>query len=141
MSYIIVGTVIFSGLVTAGSHIKAGNEQEQQLEQQADQEKLAAESQELQRRQQLNKVLAQNIVSQAMGGISTEGTPASIAMQTAKNVSVSEGIESVSQRMRAAALKSAGRSARKVANMQGAATFIGSLGQAASLGGNNATKS
>jgi hypothetical protein len=51
---------------------------------------MAAQSRELQRREELNRALASNVVGQAMSGISGEGTPASIALASAERASLSE---------------------------------------------------
>jgi hypothetical protein len=63
------------------------------LNRQAEEEKIAAEGRELQRKQELNRVLAANNVSQSMSGITGEGTPASIALESAKQIGSSEGYD------------------------------------------------
>jgi hypothetical protein len=60
---------------------------------------MAAQSRELQRREELNRALASNVVGQAMSGISGEGTPASIALASAERASLSEGTIGLSEKL------------------------------------------
>ena len=83
MTWVIVATVV-AGAVSANAQRNAGKAQEIEYEKQAEQEKLSAEGRELTRRQQLNKVLSANIVSLADSGMSGEGTPESISLESAK---------------------------------------------------------
>jgi hypothetical protein len=71
-------------LLSARGQYVAGKTQEIELKRQAEEERLAAQSRELQRREELNRALAANVVGQAMSGISGEGTPASIALASAE---------------------------------------------------------
>ena len=69
-------TILAIALTAAGTatgaygQVQAGKAQEEQMKQQAEQERLAAESRELQRREELNRALASNVVAQSMSGIS-----------------------------------------------------------------------
>ena len=91
MSFYLVGAVVLSAVVGVTAERKATAADKIELKRQADEEKLSAEGQEIERRQRLNKVLAANIVGQASSGISGEGTPESIALGSAKKASASEG--------------------------------------------------
>jgi hypothetical protein len=60
--------------VGARAQYVSGKTQQIELQRQAEEERLAAQSRELQRREELNRALAANVVGQAMSGISGEGT-------------------------------------------------------------------
>jgi hypothetical protein len=76
--FVIVGSLIVVGTaVQVYGQLEAGKDQESMLKGQAEQERLAAESRELERQQKLNKALAANAVGMGMSGIKAEGTPAS----------------------------------------------------------------
>lgn len=125
MSWVVTAIVVTTA-VTADAQKKAAKAQEYELERQAEQEKISAESRELERRQRLNKILAANVVSQAASGIKAEGTPESIALESAKQASLSEGIESLSDKLRQAALKRQAAETRRAGNAQVASTLLSS---------------
>ena len=106
MSFWIIGSLL---AVSTGTQIygqlEAGKDQEAALKEQAEQERVAAESRELERQQKLNKALAANAVGMGMSGIKAEGTPASIALQSAKNIGLSEGMTRLSDRLAQAQLR------------------------------------
>ena len=104
--------------VSAYGGIQSGKAQEQALKEQAKQEELAAQSQELQRRQELNRALAANVAALSTAGISGEGTPASLALESAKQAGLSEMTIDLSERLRRSALE---RKARSGAEDLGAA--------------------
>lgn len=124
-----------AGTAIAGStalstygQIEAGKAQQEALERQAEQEKIAAEGRELQRRQELNKVLASNIVGMSTSGMKGEGTPASIALESAKQIGTSEGMIGLSDRLRQAQLRRQGAMARGTAGIQAASTLLSGAG-------------
>ena len=124
-----------AGTAIAGStalstygQIEAGKAQQESLERQAEQEKIAAEGRELQRRQELNKVLASNIVGTSTSGMTGEGTPASIALESAKQIGTSEGMIGLSDRLRQAQLRRQGAMARGTAGIQAASTLLSGAG-------------
>lgn len=102
MTWVVVGVALFSAGVSANTQKNVADAQAFELERQAEEEKISAEGQEVQRRQRLNKVLAANVVGQVTSGISGEGTPESIALASAKQASISEGIEGLSKRLKSA---------------------------------------
>lgn len=116
--------LIASTVLTVKGQIDTKKAKEIEFEQQAEQEKISAEGRELQRRQKLNKVLAANIVGVSTSGISGEGTPASIALESAKQASLSEGIEGLSTRLKQAQLKRQGKNVRVAGNIQAASTLL-----------------
>ena len=122
-----------SGGVSARSQYVAGKTQEIELNRQAEEERLAAQSRELQRREQLNKALAANVVGQAMSGISGEGTPASIALASAKKAGLSEATISLSDKLKQAQLRRQAKSAKQAGYLQDTSTLLKTAGQAAQL--------
>lgn len=124
-----------AGTAIAGStalstygQIEAGKAQQEALEEQARQEKIAAEGRELERRRELNKVLASNIVGMSTSGLVAEGTPASIALKSAKTIGTSEGMIGLSDRLRQAQLRRQGAMARGTAGIQAASTLLSGAG-------------
>ena len=135
MAWLITATVVMavSTGVQVYGQIEAGKAQEDALKEQARQEKIAAEGRELERQQQLSKALAANTVGLAAGNIGMEGTPASIALESAQNIGMSEGMIGMSDRLAQAQLKRQGKNARSAANLQAAGTLLSGVSQAAAL--------
>ena len=88
MVWPIVAAIVTSTAITATGQIKAGRAQEREYKRQAQQEKMAAESRELERQQKLNAALAANIAGMGAAGMKFEGTPSSIALESAKQASL-----------------------------------------------------
>jgi hypothetical protein len=128
MSWVIVAAVatIASVGVSAYGQIEAGKAQQEEFERQAEEEKIAAEGRELERKQELNRVLAANNVSQSMSGITGEGTPASISLESAKQIGASEGMINLSEKLKRAQLRRQGAMARTTANIGATSTILGS---------------
>ncbi len=132
----IVAAIAVGTTVTAVGQRNAGKAQQIEMNRAAEEEKLAAESLELQRRQELNKVLAANNAALAAGNIGMEGTPASIALGSAEQASLSEGMAGLSSRLKQAQFKRQGSTARSAGNLSAASTL---LSGAAQIGQANAT--
>jgi hypothetical protein len=132
MSWIITAVVV-SGVAQAGMQVQAGKSQKVELEKQAEDEKFAAQGRELERRQQLNKILAANTVSLAGGNVATEGTPSSISLESAKQIGISEGVNKLSDKLRQAQLKRQGSNALSGAKLAGASTLLSTGTKAAQL--------
>ena len=124
---------LLSGAVGAYGQVQAGKAQKVALKEQAKQEEVAAESQELQRRQELNKALAANAAALSTAGISGEGTPASLALASAKQVGLSEATIDVSENLRQAALKRQAKQATQTAGLTAASTLLSGGAKAAQL--------
>lgn len=122
-----------STAVTVSQQRAQAGIQSAELERQADQEKISAEGLELQRRQRLNKILAANVVSQAVSGTTGEGTPAAISLSSAKQASISEGIESLSDRLRRSQLTRQASNIRGAGKIQAVSTLLKGGFQAARL--------
>lgn len=103
---------------------KAVSKQQQyDLERQAEIEKLEARDTELDRRERLNKVLSANIQSVASMA-SSEGSPQSVSLESAKTASQSEASESLSDRIRQDLLKRQARQAKSVGDLRAASTLL-----------------
>ena len=126
MSFAIVAAVATaaSTAVSVYGQVQSGKAQQSEFERQAEEEKIAAEGRELQRKQELNKVLAANEVSASMSGMTGEGTPASIALESAKQIGASEGMINLSDKLKRAQLRRQGANARSTANIQATSTLL-----------------
>ena len=134
MSFAIVAAIAVSTAVTAYGQVQGAKIQQSEFERQAEEEKIAAEGRELQRKQELNKVLAANAVSASMSGMTGEGTPASIALESAKQIGASEGMINLSDKLKRAQLRRQGANARAMANIQATSTLLkGSVGVAQAM--------
>jgi hypothetical protein len=124
--------VIFTILAAVGAgisaygQVEAGKAQQKEFERQAEEEKIAAQGRELQRREQLNEQLAANNAALAASGIATEGTPASVALESAKAISASEGMIGLSERLKQGQLRRQGKMARSTANIGATSTLLNS---------------
>jgi hypothetical protein len=125
---------LVAGGVSAYGQVQAGKAQEAQMKQQAEEERLAAESRELQRREELNRALASNIAAQSMAGIAGEGTPASLALESAKKAGLSEATIDLSEKLRQSALIRAGKMAKQTAYIEGASTLLSATAKAGEAG-------
>jgi hypothetical protein len=121
---LMVGALVVSTGLQAYGQLEAGKDQEAALKTQAEQERVAAESRELERQQNLNRALAANAVGMGMSGIKAEGTPASIALESAKNVGLSEGMLKLSDRLAQAQLRRQGAAASSAAKIGAASTLL-----------------
>ena len=125
------GALVAVGASTALSAygaIESGKAQQEALERQAEEEKIAAEGRELERKQQLNRVLVANAVSASMSGETGEGTPASISLESAKQIGSSEGMINLSEKLKRAQLRRQGQMARGTAGIQAASTLLSGAG-------------
>ena len=127
----LIGASVAGTAITAYGQIEAGKAQEAALKQQAEQERLAAESRELERQQSLNKALAANAVGMGVSGIKAEGTPASIALESAENIGLSEGMTKLSDRLAQAQLIRQGKNARQASQYAAAGTLLSGAGDIA----------
>jgi len=136
MSWVITAIALTAAgtATSAYGQIQAGKAQEIQLKEQAKQEELAAQSQELQRRQELNRALAANVAALSTAGISGEGTPASLALASAEQVGLSEATIDLSERLRRASLERQAQTAKGTAYIGAASTLLSGGAKAASLG-------
>ena len=115
--------------------IEASKGQQDELNRQAEEKKIAAEFEETKRRQALNRALAANNLSMSMDGLSGEGTPSSISLKNAENIGFSEGVNNLSARLEQSQLRRQARNARFTGNMQGVSTLMKGATQAVMLAG------
>ena len=135
MSWLITATVAMGvgTAVSAYGQVQAGKVQEDALKEKARQEKIAAEGRELERQKQLAKALAANAVSLAAGNLEMEGTPSSIALESTKNIGMSEGMIGMSDRLAVAQLKRQGKNAKSAAYLQATSTLLSGGAETAKL--------
>ena len=124
MSFFVVAAMAASTALSVYGQVEAGKAQQDELNRQAEEEKIAAEGRELQRKQEFNRVLAANAVSQSMSGITGEGTPASISLESAKQIGSSEAMINLSEKLKRAQLRRQGANARSTANIQATSTLL-----------------
>ena len=122
--WVVVAAIAASTAVSVYGQVQGGKIQQSELERQAEEEKIAAEGRELQRKQELNKVLAANAVSASMSGQTGEGTPASIALESSKQIGSSEGMINLSDKLKRAQLRRQGANARSMANIGATSTLL-----------------
>lgn len=133
MSFAIVaGLMAASTAVSVYGQIQGGKSQESELNRQAEEEKIAAEGRELQRKQELNKVMAANAVSASMSGVTGEGTPASIALESAKQIGSSEGMIKLSDNLKIAQTLRQSKNARATANINATTSLLSGAASAVS---------
>ena len=125
----IVAAIAVSTVTTAVGQRNAGKAQQIEMNRAAEEEKIAAESLELQRKQELNKVLAANNAALAAGNIGMEGTPSSIALGSAEQASLSEGMAGLSSRLKQAQFKRQGATAKSAGNLSAASTLLSGTAQ------------
>ena len=126
MSFVIVSAVatIAATATSVYGSVQAGKAAEDAAKEQARQEKIQAESEELARREELNKQLAAQNAAMAASGVATEGTPASIALDSAKTISQSEGMISLSGKLARAQTVRAGKTAKSAAYTKATSTLL-----------------
>ena len=141
MAFVIVAAQVAVAVGAATSiygQVQAGKSQQQEFERQAEEEKIAAEGRELQRKQELNKVLAANANSAAMSGMTGEGTPASIALESAKQIGASEGMINLSEKLKRAQLRRQGKAANRAGKLGALGSAVGlAMGSGLMSAGNN----
>jgi hypothetical protein len=131
---ILATLAVISGATSAYGQVQAGKAQEASFKEQAKQEEMAAQSQELARRQELNRALAANVAALSTAGISGEGTPASLSLESAKQAGLSEMTIDLSERLRRASLQRQAQAARQQGQLGAASTLLQTGVQVATLG-------
>jgi len=119
-----------STAVNAYGQYQTGKAQQEALERQAEEEKLRAKTEELARREELNRTLAANQVAMATSGISGM-TPESIALESARKVSESESVIALSESLKQRQLKRQGEAARYAGTIGAASTILSGAESAA----------
>ena len=127
MSFVVVAAyaALASTAVTAYGQVQAGKAQQESLERQAEEEKLRASTEELARREELNRALAANQLAMASGGISGV-TPESISLESAKQIGASEQVIGLSEKLKQAQLQRQAQAARTQGIMGATSTLLSS---------------
>jgi hypothetical protein len=123
-----IGASVAGSVLSAYGQIQSGKAQESALKAKAEQERIAAESRELERQQKLNAAQAANIVAMGLSGKKAEGTDASIALESSKQVGLSEGMIGLSERLAQAQYLRQGANARKGSQYAAAGTLLSGAG-------------
>jgi hypothetical protein len=127
--YALIGA---STAVSAYGQVQTGKAQQEALERQAEEEKLRAKTEELARREELNRTLAANQVAMATSGISGM-TPESIALESARKVSESESVIALSESLKQRQLKRQGEAAKYAGTIGAASTILSGAESAAKV--------
>ena len=124
MSYVIAAIAITGQVVSTFATVEAGKARQEALERRAEEEKFAAQTEELKRQEQLNAIQAANIVALSNSGIKTEGTPASIALKTSEIIGESTGVNIASLSNRLRGLQAEGEMAKQTGYIQAASLLM-----------------
>lgn len=130
MAFYVVAAIAASTAVTAYGQVQAGKAQQEALERQAEEEKLRAKTEELARREELNRTLAANQVAMATSGISGM-TPESIALDSARKISESESVIALSESLKQRQLIRQGEAAKYAGTMGAVSTILSGATSAA----------
>ena len=104
--------------------VQAGKAAEDAAKEQARQMKIQAESEELARREELNRQQAAAVAALAASGIGAEGTQASIALEGTKTRGQSEGIIGLSERLAQSETERRGKVAKQASYIGAASTAL-----------------
>ena len=124
MTYWIAAAIAGRAAVQAYGQIQAGKSQEAELKRQAEERRIQAEGEELERQEALGRALAANAVAAGMSGIKMEGTPASIALETARTASLESGMAGLSSRLQQAQLRRQGANAARAGGIAGLGSLL-----------------
>jgi hypothetical protein len=122
MSWVITAIAVSTGASLYGQSMSA-KAQQAQIKDQMKQEELAAKSEELARREQLNEALAANTVSMAQSGVDATSF-ASLSLASARKASLAEGQEDLSFKLREAALQRRSKNIGAIRDAQMASTLL-----------------
>jgi len=133
MSWVITAVVAATGAQIYGASVSA-KAQQAQIQDQMKQEELAAKSEELARREELNAALAANAIDVSQSGVDA-ATFASLSLNSARQAGLAEGQEELSQRLRQAALQRKSRNVGAIRDAQIASTLLSAPLKYAQAGG------
>ena len=122
MSWVITAVVASTAASVYTSSVSA-KAQQAQIQDQMKQEELAAKSEELARREELNAALAANAIDVSQSGVDA-ATFASLSLNSARQAGLAEGQEELSQRLRQAALQRKSRNVGAIRDAQIASTLL-----------------
>ena len=122
MSWVITAVVASTAASVYTSSVSA-KAQQAQIQDQMKQEELAAKSEELARREELNAALAANAIDVSQSGVDA-ATFASLSLNSARQAGLAEGQEELSQRLRQAALQRKSKNVGAIRDAQIASTLL-----------------
>ena len=122
MSWVITAVVASTAASVYTSSVSA-KAQQAQIQDQMKQEELAAKSEELARREELNAALAANAIDVSQSGVDA-ATFASLSLNSARQAGLAEGQEELSVRLRQAALQRKSKNVGAIRDAQIASTLL-----------------
>jgi len=122
MSWVITAIAVSTGASLYGQSMSA-KAQQAQIKDQMRQEELAAKSEELARREQLNEALAANAIDVSQSGVDA-ATFASLSLNSARQAGLAEGQEELSFRLRQAALQRKSKNVGAIRDAQIASSLL-----------------
>jgi hypothetical protein len=122
MSWVITAIAVSTGASLYGQSMSA-KAQQAQIKDQMKQEELAAKSEELARREQLNEALAANAIDVSQSGVDA-ATFASLSLNSARQAGLAEGQEELSFRLRQAALQRKSKNVGAIRDAQIASSLL-----------------
>ena len=133
MSWVITAVVASTAASVYTSSVSA-KAQQAQIQDQMKQEELAAKSEELARREELNAALAANAIDVSQSGVDA-ATFASLSLNSARQAGLAEGQEELSFRLRQAALQRKSKNVGAIRDAQIASSLLQAPLQYMSLAG------
>lgn len=133
MSWVITAVVASTATSVYTSSVSA-KAQQAQIQDQMKQEELAAKSEELARREELNAALAANAIDVSQSGVDA-ATFASLSLNSARQAGLAEGQEELSFRLRQAALQRKSKNVGAIRDAQIASSLLQAPLQYMSLAG------
>lgn len=122
MSWVITAVVASTAASVYTSSVSA-KAQQAQIQDQMKQEELAAKSEELARREELNQALAANAIDVAQSGVDAASF-ASLSLNSARQAGLAEGQMELTARLRQAALQRKARNVGAIRDAQIASTLL-----------------
>ena len=122
MSWVITAVVASTAASVYTSSVSA-KAQQAQIQDQMKQEELAAKSEELARREELNAALAANAIDVSQSGVDA-ATFASLSLNSARQAGLAEGQEELSFRLRQAALQRKSKNVGAIRDAQIASSLL-----------------
>ena len=122
MSCVVTAVVAATGAQNYGASVSSKAKQEQ-IQVRMKQEGLAAKSEDLVRREELNAALAANAIDVSQSGVDA-ATFASRSLNSARQAGLAEGREELSQRLRHAALQRKARNVGAIRDAQIASSLL-----------------
>ncbi len=120
----LIALMVGSTAVQVYGAVQQGRAQKQAYEREAETKRIEAEGAELERQEALGRALAANAVAAGMSGIKMEGTPASIALETARTASLESGMSGLTSRLQQAQLRRQGANAARAGNIQALGSLL-----------------